>query len=561
MQELTKAQKGRIAIREFSIIAEALALRGYYRPSGSTGQALAKSLSLLSPEIYGTMNDSRTIELEGLEYVVDRLPRGIEASTRIVLTAKEDFAGTSFEEILPLKRRRSSYRLSDTEICFVITRGLSEIYDILTHLTFLNNEAGKISRQIEDGEGNVCPEWRTLEKNVREGAQFEGEDLDKAIWNLSMILGRTYQETRATYEYLETHHRSANVNSGLFNIVYHLGKRAKAEVDSDKMLVVYFTPSLKEMIGQQKYGRLWAGHIKQRLIEWGLASRPVHVISANLHSVVNLLYGFAAAGPQARDGKTEDQTAYFSGLRERAEEVKSYAREYGFREMADESGVHIDCQVIDGAQLDVVEFHPALAIDRQRLGSEKPVLLVMDYAFGVQAGELMDELLNPLHGEESSELMNVRSVSVMGKAGILPGNKGDIMLPTAHVLEGTGHNYPVDNDLYPQDFGGDVNVFSGPVLTVLGTSLQNRDVLERFQNTSWRVVGLEMEGGHYQRAISAAIVKGHVSGDIKIRYAYYASDNPLKTGQTLASGSMGSEGVGPTYAITKAILEKILGSR
>jgi len=40
--------------------------------------------------------------------------------------------------------------------------------------------------------------------------------------------------------------------------------------------------------------------------------------------------------------------------------------------------------------------------------------------------------------------------------------------------------------------------------------LQNRDVLERFQTTTWRAVGLEMEGGHYQRAISAAMIRGHI---------------------------------------------------
>jgi hypothetical protein len=66
-----------------------------------------------------------------------------------------------------------------------------------------------------------------------------------------------------------------------------------------------------------------------------------------------------------------------------------------------------------------------------------------------------------------------------------------------------------------------------------------------------------MEGGHYQRAVDAAIVRGHISKDVKVRYAYYASDNPLKSGQTLASGDLGREGVRPTYMITKAILEKI----
>ena len=100
-------------------------------------------------------------------------------------------------------------------------------------------------------------------------------------------------------------------------------------------------------------------------------------------------------------------------------------------------------------------------------------------------------------------------------------------------------------------------VFVGPMVTVLGTSLQNRDMLEKFQS-DWKVIGLEMEGGHFQRAISAAIIKGNARENMSVRYAYYASDNPIKTGGTLAAGAMGKEGVKPTYLITKVILEKIL---
>ena len=227
-------------------------------------------------------------------------------------------------------------------------------------------------------------------------------------------------------------------------------------------------------------------------------------------------------------------------------------------ELPDSSGTHIDCQIIDTAALKDLSFHPELNIDKSVFQKTKPVLLIMDYAFGTQAFEVMDELLNPSLEDKSTEMENVDSISVMGKAGILPGKKGDIILPTAHVLEGIPHNYLVNNDLNEKDFDASVNVYTGPVVTVIGTSLQNRAVLEKFQTTSWKAVGLEMEGGHYQRAINAAIIRGHISKKIKIRYAYYASDNPLISGQTLAYGSMGEEGVRPTYMITKVILEKIL---
>jgi hypothetical protein len=148
----------------------------------------------------------------------------------------------------------------------------------------------------------------------------------------------------------------------------------------------------------------------------------------------------------------------------------------------------------------------------------------------------------------------------MGKAGILEGGKGDIMIPTAHIFEGTADNYPFENELKKEDLNNQgVHIYEGSMITVLGTSLQNKDILKFFYNSTWSVIGLEMEGAHYQKAIQAASkVRGSINPDIKVRYAYYASDNPLETGSTLASGGLGTSGVKPTYLITRTILKQIL---
>ncbi|MFC1857395.1 DUF6909 family protein [Thermodesulfobacteriota bacterium] len=559
MQELTDAQKGRVAIRAFKTVADALALRGFYKPNGTSGQTLENALRLLSPEIYGSMNDPRVIELNGLEYVLDRLPRGIEKCTRIILTAEEEFENTSFEKILPLKRRRTSYRVSEKEICFVITRGLSEIYDILTHLTFLNIEARKIEQQMWNTKGEKRIEWKDLEEHVHHGTELGGGQLDKALWDLSILLGSKYQEVKETYEYLEKNKQATNSNNGLFRIIYGLGKRIEEEkAAKNDELLVYFTPALRDMIGIHKSADKWARDIKEKLCELKLRERPLHIISANLHSVVNILYGYACTKSAATVVDSGDVYSFFKQIRDKESDIKKYAEKYGLYQLPDNSGSHIDCQIVDTAKLESVELHPEVRVDESILRNKKPVILVMDYAFGTQAFEVMDALLMPLYTEKSSKDFNVDSISVMGKAGILPGKKGDIMLATAHVIEGTADNYIVQNDLTRQDFDSTMDVYVGPILTVLGTSLQNKNVLERFQSTSWNAVGLEMEGGHYQRAINAAIIRGHISSDIKVRYAYYASDNPLTSGETLASGGIGVEGIRSTYMITKTILEKIL---
>jgi len=559
MQDLTRAQRARVAIRSFKTLANALALRGYFRPSGRMGLALADCLITLSPEIYGSMNDPRVVELKGLEYVIDRLPRSIEQATRLILTEEEQFGDKIFEKVIPLKRRRSCYLISENEICFVITRGLSEIYDILTHITFLNIEAKKIRNRMTDEAGNVTIEWNGLEETVQKIDTLNDQQLDQALWNLSLILGRSYHETRSTYEHFEKNKTASNSNNGLFKIVYHLGTRVFREKQAmENFLIVYMTPSLMNVISHQYYGQKWSDNIKQNLIDLGLQQRPLHIISANLHSVINLLYGYAAAKEcRILPGNSNDQLyGFIQCIRERGDDIAAYARENGLYELPDHSGTHIDCQIIDTSKLACVPMHPDLKFNLIGTPDTQPIIFVVDYAFGAQAFEVMDCLLNPLI-ETPKVMMNVVSISVMGKAGILSGNKGDIMLATAHVIEGSSDNYMFENDLEKKDFDEDIEVYTGPMITVLGTSLQNRDMLLRFQS-SWNNIGLEMEGGHYQRAISAAIIKGHISKDVKVRYAYYASDNPLISGETLAAGEMGPEGIRPTYMVTKVILEKIL---
>ncbi len=589
MQELTRSQQARIAIRELKTIIDALTIRGFYRPSGKFGKAVEGCLRDLSPEIYGSMNDSKRVELNGLEYVIDRLPKGIEQCTKIILTEEDQFGSTPFEAIQPLKRRRISYKISKNEICFIISRGISEIYDIITHLTFLNIEAKKIYRRIQDDSGNTRIEWDLLEKIALSTKKLSAKGLDSAIWNLSIILGRSFHETRESFESLEKNKQNHKSNNGLFQLIYNLGKRIENEHKSrEDTLVIYFTPSLMSIIGHQQYGKIWAENIRKKLIELGCCNRPVHIISSNPHSVVNVLYAFNALKDETDVKETSGLYDFFTLLKKKRNKIIDFAEKHGFIRLPDRSGSNIDCQIIDTSKFGKLKFHPEIKFNTFNTNENRksntdqntdPVILVMDYAFGTQAFELMERLLytlsdngdqlekkipgvekNKIDDKKKEPFFKIESISIMGKAGILAGKKGDIMLSSAYVCEGTSDNYIVENNLKSIDFDDDVNVFTGTMATVLGTSLQNRDVLEMFQK-DWNAIGLEMEGGYYQKAVSAAIIKGYISKDIKMRYAYYASDNPMAMGNTLASGPMGEEGIKPTYMITKAILQKIFDNQ
>jgi len=337
-----------------------------------------------------------------------------------------------------------------------------------------------------------------------------------------------------------------------------LGKLALEEVLENKKRTITFSPILRERLGHHIHGEIWATNIKEVLRDNDLLNRPIHVISANMHSVMNSIFA-----THVLKTKFKDKSDFFifeelskAGANEVRDKVEEFAKQHGMISLPDASGTNIDVQIFDTAKIDWKKS----AFPGAKLDEDKPVIIVMDYAFGEQAYETIDELLKPYkESKDKKILLNVVSVSIMGKAGILEGGKGDIMIPSAHINEGTADNYWFENELTAEMFeGNDIAVFAGPMVTVLGTSLQNRDLLKFFHESTWGVIGLEMEGSYYQKAIqSASKIRKSVPHDIKVRYAYYASDNPLETGSTLASGGLGTTGVKPTYLITIKILEQI----
>ena len=104
-------------------------------------------------------------------------------------------------------------------------------------------------------------------------------------------------------------------------------------------------------------------------------------------------------------------------------------------------GANIDVQIFDTSA--IMEGACCLEFGASLNEDKKPVIFVMDYAFGEQAYESIDELLKPYVVNGERHFLDVQSISIMGKAGILEGGKGDLMIPNAHIFEGTSDNYPL----------------------------------------------------------------------------------------------------------------------
>ena len=546
----SRAQESSAAIERLYITMRHLFNRGFYKPMGVSGDTLREALLALRPEIYGNIADEK-VELNGLLYVIERLPIGIEECRFINLTSEEGYSKSHFKAIVPPKRRRNCYRIDEDQMNVVITRGRSDIYDILTHLTFIFIESHKIkNRVLLDEAGEVSHDWKKLEIAVQQNKKLTQIEKEKAISHTANILGRTFEEILDIYDAFG----SATSPDRFLHVIYWLGKLAIEEIVENNKRTITFSPVLRERLGHHIHGEIWATNIKEVLKENNLLDRPIHVISANMHSVMNSIFAVPALKT-----KFKNQSDFFiyeelskSGAHEVRDLVEAIALKQGMISLPDTSGTNIDVQIFDTAKIDWSKT----SFPKATIGDEKPVLIVMDYAFGEQAYETIDELFKPYKKET---FLNAQSISIMGKAGILEGGKGDIMIPNAHINEGTADNYFFENELTAEMFeGNDIAVFAGPMVTVLGTSLQNRDLLKFFHESTWRAIGLEMEGAYYQKAIqSASRIRKSVPKDVKVRYAYYASDNPLETGSTLASGGLGTTGVKPTYLITIKILEQI----
>ena len=470
----TRAQESTSAIERMYITMRHLFNRGFYKPMGVSGETLRQALLQLRPEIYGSVAEEKT-EFNGLIYVLDRLPAGIEECSYINLTSDEGYSKSHFKAIIPPKRRRNCYRVDEEQMNIEITRGRSDIYDILTHLTFLFIESSKICNRVFIEETNeTTHDWNKLEKAVKK-AKLTQEEREVALSHVSNITGRAFDEILEAHQIFSTEENPER----FLNIIYWIGKLAIEEEKGGNKRSVTFSPLLRERLGHHIHGEIWANSIKKVLKKNNLLSKPIHIISANMHSVMNSIY---APIVLEKEFKNKEDYSIFEMLSQPKnvdlrEKVKIFAEKNGMISIKDTSGTNIDVQIFDTSKIN---------FDKASFGfndkTEKPILFVMDYAFGEQAYETIDEFLKPYKESKSEpQFLNIASVSIMGKAGILEGGKGDIMIPNAHIFEGTADNYPFKNELLKEDFeGNDLKVFEGSMVTVLGTSLQNRNILKFF---------------------------------------------------------------------------------
>ena len=155
----------------------------------------------------------------------------------------------------------------------------------------------------------------------------------------------------------------------------------------------------------------------------------------------------------------------------------------------------------------------------------------------------------------------IGSINVLGKAGALLGSRGDVLAPTAFIEQTADRFYPFPECVvchYPEleQLIPQRTVHYGPLLTVGGTLLQNRKMLNFYRHI-WGCIGLEMEGSYYFGQIVESQQLGVIPLDIPMRFLYYVSDLPLDKTADLSAHLSPLEGIPPLYAITRQIISDI----
>jgi hypothetical protein len=537
----------RQAIANFCITARAAVI------SGSTILGhLYRTYEQMEPSLHNDCGNDRKVDLDALNYALQRLPEEIARAEEVFIKSRsEDLQGVrglqAIDSLKPRARRRTMYDVGEGYVQMIARDGETDIFDILTSLIIYGKEAGKIKHML--GGRPIVEEISDLVNTP------ESERKNRVLNKLANTFGVDYESLSGV---------DAGLNHRLFSILTDMMRQ-----QPDQMRVE-FDNEFALSDNSQKI-RDWRKRIGHELAKYD--GRPIILISSDTHSVVNCLTGFA------RENHTEimklaeqygvkvcgkDNLSMLYGAVQKLcklhpelfEQKKQYEESLGVCFIKDEFHTGIDVQVIDTARLDYDKVDPRIDVHKDMVMARKPLILNIDYAFGREGRWIMAELCEAFG-------KRMESVSITGKAGIVCGDRFDVMLPNAiisQVREGI-YRFPGRMNWLQQHqiekILGRGRVHSGgPMLTVPGTAIQNDLVLMDYM-TRFGILGLEMEATPYCDSIEKACLRGTLGDDVMVNVGYWGSDNPLKTGESLAQGHM-AKGCEPSYALILGVLSNTL---
>lgn len=506
---------------------------------------LAEPYQALSPILHRYCK-SKQIDFFALSYVLKRMPLQISSMNKLVLTPDLPEQFKKIQDKIKIarqtKNKRTFYEVLPGRLFAILRDDMTDYIDIITKLCAYAIETKKIATRLIAKPSAI--QWLA---NYYYSSTAEQK---------KMAQGKTPLPFTAS----EMKSLTGIYKDSVFNKLYEIAfQQGEIEVETIFPKVRYYSDT----------SEIWSAQIKKLLhenISYDIARDgiDVHIISSNTHSVLNCLSPWAhfnskillkRAKNLCLENKADQLYASLRELLNSNPELIKQKRElekkYGIYHLHHSSLTGIDVNVIDLSKLSQ-DIDPYLV--RFRKKQKKAILFNIDYAYGKQA-EIIIRSLILLFGQ------SIKSVSILGKTGSIIGERGELMLPDHFIIQENDVTYPINHtDIKKQDFisaGWQRKIHKGPMLTVLGTLMQNSEMLW-FYRHFWKVIGMEMEGGYYLQEINRAKVQNLIDPNLILRFAYYISDTPLHEGKTLASRLTVEEGLPAVYSITRTMLKKIL---
>ena len=553
-----------------------LYMRTYYSLLRTTDEVQVRSFV----ESHMGMNSSlhakardQAVDPAALIYCSLRLPRSIRRTRLVVMGQSERvFARRGYSKVeqwepveAPGRRRRTFFDGHETMAAFIAS--VSDIDDLIPMLTAFQIEWNKMHRRLQDhsilqrlqthrDQGE--PPWEAIREDLLEVLELSADDLRR----LESTWGDEFDDFLC----------DVGCEPKRFAVRLLAGSR----------------------VDYRKATRRWWTFITDAS-PLDLSEKPVYFISSNIHSVVNMLSGFALRREEEllrhletmghrdlmdeyariRRGETPSRSEnllYFV-LRDymeahRDDDVWSKREEEealcGIKHIDSHHVFDVEAQVIEMSRLRPDWFDPRLkGRNLDLLANSDAVIVNIDYPLGMGAYHILSQIATSV-----DSLLGIYS---LGKAATLNGRIGDVMIPYVIHDEHSRNSYLFNNcftaaSVAPYLLHG-TTLDNQKAISVRGTFLQNDRYMDVFYREGY--TDIEMEAGPYLSAVYEAVrPTRHPTNEIVTLYAdtvpfdvgiiHYASDTPLGKGRNLGAQRLSYFGVDSTYAATTAILRRIL---
>ncbi|TVR67673.1 MAG: hypothetical protein EA427_12955 [Spirochaetaceae bacterium] len=508
----------------------------------------------LCPAIHPGAAEDHRLDGAALQYALRRLPENVTRTFAFLLVDEFPYAFDEAARLFPkmpsAARRRDVWEMMPGKNMVLLRNGRSDLIDLVTCLCLYAVESRKIRERLV--------RERVVERLSHYMLNRSPDEDPRGFLDTLPFSSREMRSLLAAWP--------DDPVSRLYEIVRH---REMFSIDVRRQRRNY----------NLRRGEAWTAEVARATRELlGLdptelpPEQGVHIVSSNTHSVTNCLnpwyrdnhqllcsWGAETGHPALEGSWTHERDKvyalardYFNSFPDAAEEARSRAAASGQLRLSETASTGIQVQLIDLSRLRGERYDDAISPVCGTDASCADLIVNIDYAFGHQALYTIRNLLM-LFGE------NVRSVNLLGKAGALVGQRGDILIPTAFIEQQNDqfHPLPATHGEEGRALEESYNVHRGPMLTVEGTLLQNRRMLS-FYREIWNVIAMEMEGAHYFRQILESRQLGVISREVKARFLYYISDLPLAEHAGLTVPMVPAEGVPPLYAVTRFILNQII---